>query len=200
MYFAKYTAQEPNFDDLEAAPINQYPWGGDYRPKAEARLAFVAGRGFALRMTCAEDAPPPRYTKPNDPVYKDSCMEFFLDCYPELGAGYFNFECNAAGAMLCGFGAGKQGRISLRAPRGAELPQPQPLQSPGMWGFTLLLPLSLIQDYYGRNDFDKGSILEGNFYKCGDETPQPHYGCWSKISAPSPNFHLPRYFGQIVIS
>lgn len=34
----------------------------------------------------------------------------------------------------------------------------------------------------------------GNFYKCGDELPQPHFISWSPIGHPTPNFHLPAFF------
>ncbi len=42
------------------------------------------------------------------PVYKDSCLEAFLNFAPEdLEKGYLNFEVNANSALLNGFGPGR---------------------------------------------------------------------------------------------
>jgi hypothetical protein len=41
--------------------------------------------------------------------------------------------------------------------------------------------------------------ITGNFYKCGDETEYPHFGCWNLIASPVPDFHRPEYFGEIVL-
>ena len=43
----------------------------------------------------------------------------------------------------------------------------------------------------------KGVCATANFYKCGDDLPEPHFVSWNKIEAPTPNFHLPKYFGEI---
>jgi len=39
--------------------------------------------------------------------------------------------------------------------------------------------------------------LEGNFYKCADETSTPHYVSWSEISTAAPDFHKPEFFGEL---
>jgi len=36
-----------------------------------------------------------------DPVYKDSCVEFFVK--PKPDKGYFNFEFIAVGTLLCSY-------------------------------------------------------------------------------------------------
>ena len=42
-----------------------------------------------------------------------------------------------------------------------------------------------------------GMTLRANFYKCGDDTAQPHYIAWNAVDHPTPNFHLPQYFGEL---
>jgi hypothetical protein len=42
------------------------------------------------------------YTQPNEPVYKDSCVEFFVSS-PET-KDYYNFEFNAIGNILAAVG------------------------------------------------------------------------------------------------
>ena len=43
-----------------------------------------------------------------------------------------------------------------------------------------------------------GAAFAGNFYKC-DESLHPHFGAWSPIDAPAPDFHRPECFGKLVI-
>ncbi len=50
---------------------------------------------------------------------------------------------------------------------------------------------------YGR-DISPGHRAAANFYKCGDETAVPHYGAWSPIDTPQPDFHRPEFFGEVV--
>lgn len=46
-----------------------------------------------------------RYKTDGDPVYKDSCLEFFINFYPNmLSRGYLNFEMNAFGTLLVEYG------------------------------------------------------------------------------------------------
>jgi hypothetical protein len=42
-----------------------------------------------------------------------------------------------------------------------------------------------------------GTRSKANFYKCGDETEFEHYGAWSPVDLPTPDFHVPRFFGDI---
>ena len=42
-----------------------------------------------------------------------------------------------------------------------------------------------------------GQKIRGNFYKCGDKTPEPHFLSWSPIDLPKPNFHVPEFFGLL---
>ncbi|MFA5695554.1 MAG: carbohydrate-binding family 9-like protein, partial [Proteiniphilum sp.] len=39
--------------------------------------------------------------------------------------------------------------------------------------------------------------IRANFYKCGDETAEPHYISWSPIDLPAPDFHAPQFFGLL---
>ena len=52
---------------------------------------------------------------------------------------------------------------------------------------------SLSQEEY------KSIIRLGNFYKCADETMNPHFVSWSPIDLPEPNFHCPEFFGEIYL-
>lgn len=195
-----------NISEIEngnTADIAIYNWGGDYRPHAKGILCYVNDQGFAVRMTAAEKNPRATRTEPNSRVCDDSCLEFFVNFRPQAAdSGYLNFEGNALGTMLCCYGQpAKPG--SKRSPvvdLGYPHPQPRAFRTEDGWGWELLIPLSLIRGIYGSADFHTGDRIRGSFFKCGDKTEHPHYGSFVKIDWPTPNFHRPEFFSDMVIT
>lgn len=101
-------------------------------------------------------------------------------------------------------------------------PQPQsthPLSAPFdlrdgdyCWSLTIGIPLSLLgitpamfttsetlQTAAPDAMPDNGFTLHGNFYKCGDLTSEPHYLSWAPVTFEHPNFHLPAFFGNLIL-
>lgn len=135
------------------------------------------------------------YSQINEPVYKDSCVEFFI------GFGdvpdYYNLEFNCTGTVLGQYGASKIGRHFLD-------PQLLALISTWTevkfnhndqlfeWELTIAIPATVFE-FHVIEDFE-GMDCYLNFFKCGDDLPEPHYLAWSEIHNADPNFHLPQYF------
>ena len=46
---------------------------------------------------------------------------------------------------------------------------------------------------------NRGAAFRGNFYCC-DESIHPHFGSWSAIKAPQPDFHRPECFGKLILN
>ncbi len=80
------------------------------------------------------------------------------------------------------------------------------------WSLTIGIPLSLLgimpamlaapdtlQITVPDGMPNGGFSLRGNFYKCGDLTSEPHYLSWAPITFERPNFHLPAYFGNLIL-
>ncbi len=42
-----------------------------------------------------------------------------------------------------------------------------------------------------------GIKAKANVYKCGDNLSKPHFLSWNPIHHPTPNFHLPEFFGTL---
>lgn len=63
------------------------------------------------------------------------------------------------------------------------------------WELTLMIPLEVFS-YHQINSL-KGRQSKVNFFKCGDELPEPHFLAWRNIIAASPDFHLPDFFGTM---
>ena len=198
-YEVKTIPDISEIDKGNIAEVNIYNWGGDYRPVTKGILCYVRDKGFAMKMICEEADPRAEETEQDAYVAADSCMEVFADFDPAQGIGYFNFEGNPNGAMLECFGLpDKHPRMRLAA-NGYAHPLPKVLKGDGFWGWELFLPLSLIETFYGKLPIGPGYRFQGNFYKCGDKTAAVHYGSYTKIDWPSPNFHRPEFFADFVI-
>jgi len=190
--------------DIPSLRIGHYLWlANDYRPLVEVRLCW--SQGFLhVRFRVEERRVRVRYTRFQDPVYKDSCVEFFIDAFPETRQGYINFETNAAGTLLAAFGPDRSRRKPLwpedLAGFDAVSSIPGPIDGEHGrtdWTLEYRIPLALFRKVYGR-DVRPGRRAAANFYKCGDETEVPHYGAWSRVETPSPDFHRPEFFGEVI--
>jgi len=189
---------------LPALSVGHYLWlDNGYRPKVEARLGWTPAFLY-VRFVVGEPRARVRYTRFQDPVYKDSCVEFFVDMFPEKRLGYVNFETNAAGALLAAFGPDRSRRKPLWPEdlAGFEVSAAVPGPVDGEhgaeeWSLEYRVPLALFRRLYGQ-DIRTGHRAAANFYKCGDETEVPHYGAWSPVETPAPDFHRPEFFGRLV--
>ncbi len=141
-------------------------------------------------------------------VYKDSCVEFFVE--PKAGAGYFNFEFNGGGAMLASHVTDPTrvaGRVKGCTPLPPEkcrrveifhsLParvEPE-ITEPIVWFLEFSIPVSIFEPYIGSIGNMAGQVWRANFYKCGNETSRPHWAAWQPVN--DLNFHLPEHFGSL---
>lgn len=138
-----------------------------------------------LRAECSRD---------QEPVWQDSCVEFFI----KQGDVYRNFEFNCLGICLSAYGPDRHSRISLEEQALSQIIRFPSLDAenvptgelPVSWTLTIGIPLNLI-------GLKAGDRFFANFYKCGDETRFPHYLSWSPIATLTPDFHRPEYFGLL---
>src|SRR6187399_1167142 len=93
-------------NDLDSLPrhaLDQHPWPGfPPRPATHFSIAHT-DTAILLKFYVDEDNPRITYHQPNDPVYKDSCVEFFISF--DNGSSYYNMEWNAAGVCLMAYGS-----------------------------------------------------------------------------------------------
>ena len=196
MNYIVTVAKEIDFSRAEKAYISTYKWTEGYAPEAYAQLMYVEGKGFALKMTCKEPSPKADYSNYNDPVYKDSCMEFFVS-FNNQSPKYMNFEMNSNGAFLSAVRTERANKtpINMLAP----LPKVKAEKDENGWSVEVFFSNDFIGKTFGKFCFTRGESFKGNFYKCGDETEIPHFGMWSPIDSEKPDFHRPEFFGDFVI-
>ncbi len=176
---------------------------GAASPQTFGQVVYLPGEGLEVVMTCREANPRAIYHNPNDPVHTDSCVEAFLNCFPDQPQyGYIGLEMNANGASHCSFGTSRHIRAYVLK-RG--LPHPEVaverlvLDGEACWRATCLLRASLLGALYERGcDFAPGHRMRGNFYKCGDHTAHPHWGSWAPLERV--DFHVPHLFGDLIVT
>lgn len=162
-------------------------------------IDFFRDSGFRICMRSAEIPDPCRFHAMDEPVYEDSCMEFFADFFPELHLGYVNIEVNAAGAMLCMFGPTRENR-RFTAQITDKRPTAKTVLTDNGWKVELFIPLDFIEALYGTCHLPSGHIFRGNVYKCGDKTSCPHWGSWNWLGENPVDFHQPETFGEFVLN
>ena len=176
------------------ASIDQYPWDGDYRPEARAWLAWDAAGLHAL-LCAREETVSARATRFGGDVWLDSCLELFLQPF-EDDPRYLNIEVNAAGTALIGLGPSREARARLaECPPGMDIRASR--HAGGWWAVAYTVPFALLRALFGRRP-EPGAAMRGNLYCC-DETLHPHFGSWSPIEAPAPDFHRPEAFGRFIL-
>jgi len=181
------------------------PEGSGHHPETRFRLQYD-GAGlyglFAVRdryVRCVAE-------KFQDPVCRDSCVEFFVQ--PTGGAGYLNFEFSAAGTMLA------QQHPDVNRPRdvirpltetevaGVRIFHSLPGRTDGeiteeiRYELGFFLPFSIFAGACGAPVPTAGTVWRGNVYKCGDHTSHPHWASWRPVRRL--DFHDPECFGGLV--
>ena len=184
--------------DAELAKVDHFPWAAkdDYRPVTYARLGTDGASLFVFMET--DETKLRTETKGFGHVHTDSCMEFFVAPDP-ASQKYFNFEFNPLGAMYLSIGTSRYDREVLSMDNYFDLFQVKTAIHDKGWNLEFKVPLSFLCRFFPALELKPGCIMRGNFYKCGDETARPHYGCWSPIDLPKPDFHCPAFFGTLTL-
>lgn len=170
----------------------------DEKPVVKFAIAYNKDCIF-LKYYVTEKSIQAKYRRINDPVYKDSCVEFFISFRGEKE--YYNLEFNCLGTGCVGFGANRDDRKLLPYETVSKIRHKAALKVSNYnnpmksWELTLAIPAGVFSEHSLTNF--EGEISRANFYKCGDELPHPHYLSWNSITAPEPNFHLPEFFGEM---
>nr|WP_294945455.1 carbohydrate-binding family 9-like protein [uncultured Mucilaginibacter sp.] len=179
--------------------IGEAPWHtGGHLPEASFSLAHNR-QGLYLKYRVREQHILARYKEINDPVYQDSCVEFFIAFAGDNS--YYNLEFNCIGTPLVGYGQEKNDRVAIPNDILKEIKVWSIIQEPTAeaplyhWELTLFVPFFIFAHHH-LNDLT-GQTCRVNFYKCGDELPEPHFLSWAPIEHPYAEFHLPEFFGSV---
>jgi hypothetical protein len=162
------------FEQLAKHAITELNWEDyPYQPAVQFSIAYQQEH-ILLKYYVAEKDIKATYVKHNDPVYKDSCVEFFISFDDDHK--YYNFEFNSLGTCLAAYGKKKPERDYLpehlidKIKNKASVTLKNGLVN---WEITIALPREVFC-FHSLESF-KGIKAKANFYKCGDDLPEPHF-------------------------
>ena len=200
--------ENPAWREAETVAVAHFrPESSDHRPQTAVRLLHDEQGIHGLFQVQDRFVRCVR-TGYGSEVWKDSCVEFFVE--PKPGQGYFNFEFNCGGAFLCNHivdptrtadGFKQFTRLPEAAVRAvqvrASLPRVVDPEIPGplTWSLQFYIPMAVFEPFIGALGPLTGATWRGNFFKCADDTSHPHWAAWSPVD--ELNFHLPRCFGEL---
>lgn len=173
-----------------------------YQPEVKFRIAHNKDHIW-LKFYVSENHILAQQTETNSATHKDSCVEFFVD--PEQTGKYYNFEFNCIGTVHLAYGAGRHDRVFI--PTELIENNIQIVSSLGdtpfkeksgaySWEMTVAIPKSV---FIHNNQLQLQHLTaNANFYKCGDDTSEPHYLTWNPVETEKPDFHQPNYFGVLL--
>ena len=218
-YLVRRTESSPSLDvapqarawrNAEVLSIEAFhPDGSDHRPTTQARLLYDAETLYGLfqvhdcYLRCI-------HTEFQSPVYQDACVEFFVRPRPDRG--YFNFEMNCLGALLCRYiedparlpdktfkkqtPLNQETADRIRIQSTIARPVPEEITTPLTWRLAFSIPLALLETHTGPLGDPQGQRWRGNFHKCAENNSHPHWGAWASIGERL-DFHQPDRFGTL---
>lgn len=175
----------------------EYP----YAPEVSASL-WHDGNRLYISYDVKEDDIAALASKDNNWVHTDSCVEFFVAFDND---GYYNIESNCIGTVLMSHRKDRKTDVNYASEEVLNSIERKPSlgketfatrKADGRWQLTLSIPA----DAFFKHDISSfnGVRCKANIYKCGDNLPKPHFMSWQPVGTPSPDFHRPEYFGEVL--
>jgi hypothetical protein len=191
---------ERKLHDLGKAAIDLFPWGRFDAPASYGILAYDE-RNIHVFLRSYEKVIRAGQHEQNGAIYTDSCLEFFF--MPDVLDGrYFNFECNPCGVFFLSVGKERADRMLIAEENASYFGMKamrSPLEHNGeSWSVSYSIPYAFMHKYISSVESGTLKSMKGNFYKCGNSLPKPHWGCWNSIETAKPDFHRPEFFGSLL--
>lgn len=186
----------PDFSTVEALPIDTLLWSPEVPITAQAKICYDE-TGLYVQLRAQEPHIRAEERGPLGIPCEDSCLEFFFRPVEE-DIRYMNIEFNPNGCMYLGYC--NTGRRYVRL-----LPDDQPIKPTvemfdGGWQVSYKVPLAFVCLFFPTFELKPGKVIWANCYKCGDLTVQEHYMSWNPVDVVEPNFHLPEFFGKMILA
>lgn len=183
--------------------ITNFMWDSTREPKTYGYLGYIEGTGLFAKFFIEESDPKRIYTQNRDPVYKDSAVEVFLAFLQEgevlsNDCMYTNYEFNSNGALLANYGVGRKGRQSITDEQFALAGCTAHIME-DRWTAEVTIPESYLHQICDFDAIKAGKTFYCNFYKIAEGEGIQHFGSFSPIDSPTPNFHLPVCFAEAKI-
>jgi len=210
-YLDKELMFNENFrwDLAECDFVSEWPWHNANLPSPPVVNFSVlySNKYLYVKFIVKEKFIRAQFTELNSPVCKDSCVEFFVS---PNSKGYFNFEVNCIGTIHLKFGPDRHNRIpvskelinliEINTTLKKAIPIENSIEFDSEYTVAYKIPFLLFNQVAKIDRPSSGTVWKANFYKCGDETKEPSWGCWNKVLTEQPDFHRPEYFGNLTFA
>ena len=195
--------------DAKNLSVENYPWFKSGHKESTATRLLYDERAIYVQFLCYDKHIYADRTEINSSVCQDSCLEFFAQPIPRVDQRYFNLEINYCGNFLLGWGKNIKeisgnfvaAELSSKYLKiAASEPGPTKQESPedNGWSVAVNIPFELLSQLSDRQiKPTSGTVWRANFYRCGGRTNQ-QYACWNRVDTPSPDYHRPEFFGELV--
>ncbi|MGB4660842.1 MAG: carbohydrate-binding family 9-like protein [Mobilitalea sp.] len=197
IYCVKNIQTIEQLKDCPVFRIDHHQWIKDSMPLAYGKMALLGNSEIVVSMTAVEANPLRRYTENEDPVYKDSGLEAFFNFNPSMSKAYFNFEMNANGALLSGYGENRSRKTVSQVSAWPAVCKAEIEEH--SWSVLLHVPMELICEVYQREPLKTGDTFTCNFFKISEDPSIEHYVSYMPVQSEFPNFHVPESFGDAII-
>jgi hypothetical protein len=198
----------PEWHDANILTVSNFlPESSDHRPRVEVKLLYDE-HSIRIFFKVTDKYVRATHTGYMAEVWKDSCVEWFVQ--PKPDKSYFNFEVSCGGNLYASYVENPR-ETDKKLRKATHLPletcqaigifhsmpttvEPE-IADPVEWFIGLNIPVKTFEPFIGPVGNLRGQEWRANFYKCGDETSHPHWAAWSPVS--ELNFHRPQEFGTI---
>jgi len=184
---------------LQNLPISYSPWP-EFKSDAKANFIIAHNTDAIILKYQIEE----RYLIANElnngNIHNDSCVEFFIAFNNDKT--YYNLEFNCLGSTKIGYGSRRSGRELLSAEVIGKMSFSSRINSKlgkKQEGFDWEIVLIIPKEIFIHHSIKSFNLLKarGNFYKCGDGLPEPHFLAWNRVTGNKPNFHRTDCFGAL---
>lgn len=197
---------KPEWKKIKSVDIRQ-PMGSKphFQPKTEAKLMYDDENIYGI-FRVKDKFVKSIVTEYNGNVSGDSCVEFFFSPDSDTPEKYFNLEINAGGTPLIFYVSKPWDEfVKLEADdiEQIEIAHSLPavidpeITEATTWTIEYRIPLAMLKKFSNVTPPQAGTVWKANFYKTGSRTSNPHYFTWNFVDNPTPNFHLPQFFGTL---
>ena len=187
-------------DKLPKVPISCNPWP-QYGHEVQASFAIAHSAHAVLLKYYVNEQFLLAASAANGDIHKDSCVEFFV-AFGEDDS-YYNLEFNCIGWCKAGYGPTRSNRDALPGFITDVITTDTHIRSEVIegsrrfgWELTIVIPATVFCYHQIKNL--SALRVKGNFHKCGDELPTPHFLTWSNVTAHTPDFHRKEDFADIL--
>lgn len=197
-----YQDKPINWDELPSLTIDEYPWYVEGLKQDTSVKIAIANDEIHIWAKAQDKHIRAKSQNLNDPVYIDSCFEFFVTPWGEKSGKYLNMEVSCKGVLYMAYQDGKGGKVHITEQQAqlvsiqSTLEGVENVQEVEDWELKIILPIAVLEELSGEK-IEK-DLWYGNFYRCGGEIDD-QYAAWNSLEFEKPNYHLPMQFGKLII-